>query len=110
MLKRLCIAPIRFYQRFLSPLKPAPTCRYLPTCSSYAIEAIERRGIVIGSLMALWRLLRCNPLFPGGYDPVLPLPPESPAADPRPDAPHAACTSQVLHDPEALDTESVRIR
>jgi hypothetical protein len=70
MLKRLFIAPIRVYQRFLSPLKPAPTCRYLPTCSSYAIEAIERRGVIIGSLKALWRLLRCNPLFAGGYDPV----------------------------------------
>lgn len=71
-MRRLFIAPIRFYQRFLSPLKPVPTCRYLPTCSSYAIEAIERRGVVIGSLKAFWRLLRCNPLFRGGYDPVEP--------------------------------------
>jgi putative membrane protein insertion efficiency factor len=70
MLKRLLIAPIRFYQRFLSPLKRTPSCRYLPTCSSYAIEAIERRGVVVGSFKALLRLLRCNPLFSGGYDPV----------------------------------------
>lgn len=72
MLKRLLIAPIRFYQRFLSPLKRASSCRYLPTCSSYAIEAIERRGVVVGSLKAVWRILRCNPLFRGGYDPVDP--------------------------------------
>lgn len=73
MLSRLVTAPIRFYQRFLSPLKPYPTCRYLPTCSSYAIEAVQQRGVIVGSLMALWRLLRCNPLFPGGYDPVVPV-------------------------------------
>lgn len=72
MMKRLFIAPIRFYQRFLSPLKRTPSCRYLPTCSSYAIEAIERRGALVGSLKALWRILRCNPLFAGGYDPVEP--------------------------------------
>lgn len=70
MIGRLFMAAIRFYQRFLSPLKRVPTCRYLPTCSSYALEAIQRRGVARGTLMALWRILRCNPLFPGGFDPV----------------------------------------
>lgn len=70
MIKRVFTAPIRFYRRYLSPLKRQPTCRYLPTCSSYALEAIEKRGVVVGTLKAVWRLLRCNPLFKGGYDPV----------------------------------------
>ncbi len=74
MLRRWLIAPIRFYQRFLSPLKRTPSCRFAPTCSSYAIEAIERRGVAVGLCKAVWRLLRCNPLFPGGYDPVVKLP------------------------------------
>jgi len=69
MLKRILIAPIRWYQRVLSPMK-GPTCRYLPTCSEYAVEAIQRRGVVLGTLKAMWRILRCNPLFRGGYDPV----------------------------------------
>ena len=69
-MKRIVLLPVRFYRRFLSPLKPAPTCRYYPTCSSYAIEAVERRGVVVGTLKAIWRVIRCNPLFSGGYDPV----------------------------------------
>lgn len=73
MLRRILIAPIRFYRRFLSPLKRHPSCRYLPTCSAYAIEAIEKRGPVVGFMKALWRVLRCNPLFRGGYDPVDPV-------------------------------------
>lgn len=72
MVKAPLIAVIRFYQRFLSPLKRTPTCRFLPTCSSYALEAVQRRGALVGTLMALWRILRCNPLFPGGFDPVAP--------------------------------------
>ncbi len=75
-MKRLILAPIRVYQRYLSPLKGVPTCRFLPTCSTYAIEAVERRGVARGMLLALWRLLRCNPLCRGGHDPV----PSSPAA------------------------------
>ena len=66
----LALAPVRFYRRFLSPLKRMPTCRFLPTCSEYAIEAIERKGVLVGGARAMWRLCRCNPLFPGGYDPV----------------------------------------
>ena len=61
--------PIRAYQRFLSPLLPR-TCRYHPTCSAYALEAVSRHGVVKGLGLAAWRLLRCNPLTDGGYDPV----------------------------------------
>ncbi len=68
-MKKLLLSLIRFYRKRISPLFP-PTCRYYPTCSTYALEAIEKHGAFKGFLMALWRLLRCNPLFPGGYDPV----------------------------------------
>jgi hypothetical protein len=70
LIARVLTAPIRWYRRRLSPLKRTPTCRYLPTCSEYAIEAIETRGWFVGGLKAAWRILRCNPLFRGGYDPV----------------------------------------
>ncbi len=68
-MKKICIALIRFYQRFLSPLKLS-CCRFTPTCSRYAIEAIARFGAFRGILLAGYRILRCNPFFPGGYDPV----------------------------------------
>jgi uncharacterized protein len=71
-MRRLVIAPIRLYQRFLSPLKMVPTCRFAPTCSSYAIEAVQARGVVKGLLLAAWRILRCNPFCRGGHDPVPP--------------------------------------
>lgn len=67
--KRFLLWCIRGYQRHISPLSP-PSCRYYPTCSAYALEAVQRYGACKGGLMALWRILRCNPLFPGGYDPV----------------------------------------
>ena len=70
MLKRGLISLIRFYQRVLSPLKRTPCCRFAPTCSCYAIEAITKRGVLMGFLLTLWRIVRCNPFFPGGYDPV----------------------------------------
>ena len=68
-MKRILIRMIRWYQRYLSPGLGA-SCKYLPTCSQYAIEAIERYGAVKGSLMAFWRIMRCNPFSRGGYDPV----------------------------------------
>jgi len=71
-MKFLLILPIRFYRTFISPLFP-PVCRFQPTCSQYAIEAIDRFGLWRGSWLALRRLLRCHPLHPGGYDPVPPL-------------------------------------
>ena len=69
-MKGLVSAPIRFYRRYLSGLKRVPTCRFVPTCSEYALKAIEKRGALIGTLKAIWRILRCNPLCRGGYDPV----------------------------------------
>ena len=63
---RLCI---RAYQRFLSPLLPR-TCRYFPTCSAYALQAVDRHGVVKGLGLGAWRILRCSPLSDGGYDPV----------------------------------------
>lgn len=60
---------IRLYQRFLSPLLPA-TCRFTPSCSQYAAQAIEKHGALKGCTLAAWRILRCNPLSKGGEDPV----------------------------------------
>jgi uncharacterized protein len=70
LLVSLVLLPVVFYRRVLSPLKGAPSCRYLPTCSEYALEAVKTRGIVVGTGLAVSRLLRCNPLFYAGYDPV----------------------------------------
>jgi putative membrane protein insertion efficiency factor len=67
--KRLALAPLRAYQRWLSPARPR-RCRYEPTCSAYAVEAIGRFGVLRGVVLAVWRLLRCNPFSDGGFDPV----------------------------------------
>lgn len=69
-MKRLFLWLIRFYRRELSHRKRKPCCRYFPTCSQYALTAVERYGAFKGGRMALWRLLRCNPFSKGGYDPV----------------------------------------
>jgi putative membrane protein insertion efficiency factor len=68
----LVLAPVFMYRRVLSPLKRTPSCRYLPTCSEYAIEAVQQRGVVVGIGLAVARVLRCNPLFHGGFHPVSP--------------------------------------
>lgn len=68
-MKRVLLFPIRLYQRRISPSRPR-RCRYEPTCSAYAVEAIERFGAARGLLLAVWRLLRCNPFSHGGFDPV----------------------------------------
>ncbi|TCS75196.1 membrane protein insertion efficiency factor YidD [Effusibacillus lacus] len=68
-MKRLAIAVIRFYRKFISPMKP-PSCRFYPTCSAYAMEAIEKHGVLRGGLLAAIRLIKCGPWHPGGYDPV----------------------------------------
>ena len=68
-MKKLLLLLIGFYQRQISPYK-RPCCRFIPTCSQYALEAVERFGAVKGSAMVLWRILRCNPFCKGGYDPV----------------------------------------
>lgn len=70
MIARLLQGLIRCYQLFISPLT-GPSCRFVPTCSQYAIDAIGHYGPLKGSLMALWRLARCHPFHPGGYDPVI---------------------------------------
>ena len=69
-MKKVLLFLIRFYRRFLSPLKPRPTCRFYPTCSAYAYEAIKKYGAAKGGLMALKRICRCHPWNEGGYDPV----------------------------------------
>lgn len=68
-MKRLLISLICFYRKAISPLTPA-TCKYIPTCSQYGIEAIERFGAFKGTMLTIWRILRCNPWSRGGYDPV----------------------------------------
>ncbi len=60
---------LRQYKRWVSPLLP-PACRYVPSCSEYAAEAVARHGVLRGGAMAAWRLIRCNPFVRGGYDPV----------------------------------------
>ncbi|AWN22539.1 membrane protein insertion efficiency factor YidD [Deinococcus irradiatisoli] len=67
---QLLVKAVRVYQRRLSPLKAAPTCRFTPTCSQYAVEAIEKHGALKGGWLALWRVARCQPFNPGGFDPV----------------------------------------
>ena len=70
MVKKILIDLVRVYQKYLSPLKGHSTCIYFPTCSQYAVEAIEKHGALKGGLLAVWRILRCNPFSKGGYDPV----------------------------------------
>jgi uncharacterized protein len=65
----LFLAPIRAYQRFISPSLPR-RCKYEPTCSAYAVDAVRELGVIRGSILAGWRLLRCNPWSHGGWDPV----------------------------------------
>jgi len=69
LVRKIFVLPIRFYQRFLSPFLPK-RCRFYPSCSQYALEAILRYGIFRGAFLALRRLLRCGPWHPGGYDPL----------------------------------------
>lgn len=73
--------PIRFYRTFISPMLGGGKCRFEPTCSAYALAALDAHGPLKGSLLAVWRILRCQPLSRGGYDPVPPRrtpPPTSP--------------------------------
>lgn len=69
-MKKLAIFLINLYRNYLSPLKRRPTCIYTPTCSQYAIEALEKYGFLKGSFLAVRRVLRCHPFAKGGYDPV----------------------------------------
>ncbi len=69
MAKKILIAIIKFYRKYLSPLKWTK-CPYYPTCSAYGLEAVEKYGALKGGALAAWRILRCNPFSKGGYDPV----------------------------------------
>ena len=69
-MKNLALFVLRFYQRLISPLLP-PACRFVPTCSEYAVEAMEKHGVAKGLWRAAARLLRCHPFCRGGYDPVV---------------------------------------
>jgi putative membrane protein insertion efficiency factor len=69
-MKSLGLVMLRLYKRWISPAFP-PSCRYVPTCSEYAMEAVERYGVLRGGMMAAWRVARCHPLAKGGLDPVV---------------------------------------
>jgi putative membrane protein insertion efficiency factor len=70
MMKRVALIVLRLYKRWVSP-SLLPSCRYVPSCSEYAMEAIDRYGFFRGAGMSAWRLLRCHPFVKGGYDPVV---------------------------------------
>ena len=71
MIKKFLIYIIKSYQKFISPtLSLYSKCPYTPSCSNYAMQAIEKHGAIYGSILAIWRILRCNPFSKGGYDPV----------------------------------------
>lgn len=69
-MKKFLIFMIKFYRKNLSGLKSAPSCRFIPTCSQYALEALEKYGALKGTYLAVRRILKCHPLHKGGYDPV----------------------------------------
>lgn len=69
-MKKILVGIIRFYQKYISPLKKISSCKFTPTCSTYAIEAINKYGVFKGSFLSLKRILRCHPFNKGGYDPV----------------------------------------
>ncbi|AWB84962.1 membrane protein insertion efficiency factor YidD [Corynebacterium liangguodongii] len=83
---RALVALVRGYQKYLSPMKMGPSCRFYPVCSAYALEAVSRHGAIKGSLMATARVCKCGPWHPGGYDPVPgSAAPADPATDPATD-------------------------
>jgi len=84
---RMLVWPIVAYRRWISPALPA-RCRFYPSCSAYALEAIARHGALRGTVLAIRRLLRCHPFHPGGYDPVPPAPERD--AHQRPTCPPSA--------------------
>ena len=69
MIRKLLIKLIKFYKKYVSPMK-STKCPYIPSCSDYGLEAIQKYGALKGGLLAFWRILRCNPFSKGGYDPV----------------------------------------
>lgn len=69
-MKRILIRLVKFYRKYISPLKKTPTCRFTPTCSAYALEALERHGAAKGTYLSVRRILKCHPFHKGGFDPV----------------------------------------
>lgn len=69
-MKKILLAGIKFYRKYLSEAKGYSSCKYYPTCSTYALEAIEKYGALKGGMLSFWRIIRCNPFSKGGYDPV----------------------------------------
>jgi len=102
--KRLLLALIGFYHREISPRVP-PTCRFTPTCSAYAKEAIERHGALRGCLLGVWRVLRCNPFCKGGYDPV---PPVRKLDDGQELGSHAEAEEDASHDGTSDNDSAIR--
>jgi uncharacterized protein len=86
--RRIALVPVRGYQRLISPALPR-RCKYHPTCSAYAVQAIDSYGILRGAVLAVWRLLRCNPFSHGGYDPVSAQTVFRAALPRTPDCPHS---------------------
>lgn len=70
LIREAFLLPVKAYRKYLSPLKSAPTCRFTPTCSQYAIDAVREWGIAAGTVLTLFRIVRCNPFSKGGDDPV----------------------------------------
>lgn len=70
MFKGWVIYIIKLYQKWISSLKTVPSCRFYPTCSQYAIDAVNKYGVIRGSFKSIKRILKCHPFHPGGYDPV----------------------------------------
>ena len=68
--QNVALLPVFIYRKWISPLKGQPSCRFTPTCSQYAIDAVREWGIVCGTALSVWRVLRCNPYGKCGYDPV----------------------------------------
>jgi len=92
-MKSMVTVALRAYKRWISPMLPN-ACRFVPTCSEFALEAVERHGVVRGGAMAVWRVLRCNPLGGHGYDPVqqqFPVEANHPASYPRMAEPTHCC-------------------
>jgi putative membrane protein insertion efficiency factor len=81
-MRSLGLGLLRLYKRWISPAFP-PSCRYVPTCSEYAMEAVERYGLLRGGMIAAWRVLRCHPLAQGGLDPVMKDPKREAGCPPR---------------------------
>ena len=70
IIREAFLLPVKAYRKYLSPLKSTPTCRFTPTCSQYAIDAVREWGIAAGTVLTLFRIVRCNPFSKGGEDPV----------------------------------------